>query len=615
MSDQDRDLLRRFEPVIRFTRGEQFQPLHVAHYVEACSLWRRRPDAAPELLIPAGELTVERLTEVAQMRGDALYYLRFIEEPDLRSLLEYGLQRRQELTNRFRAGRGRLARVGYLSRFIDLLFSVTLLARGRVPGDASAAAALAYKKLQEEDPRYTYFGRVVRDQGWTVLQYWFFYAFNNWRTGFFGVNDHEADWEMINIYLYQDDNDALVPEWVAYASHDFSGDDLRRRWDDPEVEKVGCHPVIYAGAGSHASYHRPGEYLAEIEISFLSPLARLSELLIHRWDRFMGELGRDDEAQSRDLNVFRVPFVDYARGDGLSIGPEAAESTGPQAPWDVVELISADTPWVADYRGLWGLHARDPISGENAPAGPMYNRDGTVRRAWYDPLGWAGLDKQPPPPEIRARVSSRLAALATAHAELENEIAAKSRVLGDLGVVRTAILEQKHLRPLLKEHNTQIDKLTGELANLRLQRTRNETLHKALASYRSAMLDGEQGPLRAHISRAHEPATAMDMRSNRLAELWAAVSVGLMMILIVGLAMFARDQLILGLVAMISLFVFIESGFRRQLAQLINSVAIGLAIVALLVTIFQFFWQIVIGSVLFAGAYVIWENLRELRHV
>jgi hypothetical protein len=329
----------------------------------------------------------------------------------------------------------------------------------------------------------------------------------------------------------------------------------------------------------------------------------------------MGQLGRDEEARGRELNVFRVPFVDYARGDGLTIGPEPAAGNRPVASWDDPEIISAETDWVVNYRGLWGLFARDPISGENAPAGPMYNRNGTVRRAWYDPLGWAGLDKQPPPTEIRQRLVAHLATLANVHSELESDIHTRSRVLSELGVVRTALLEQTHLRHLLAEHDAQIGRLTAELANLRLQRSRNETLAATLEHHRQALETGARGPLRAHISRAHVPATALEMRSSRLAELWAAISVGLMMILIVGLAMFWRDQLILGLVAMISLFVFIESGFRRQLPQLINSVAVGLAIVAILVTTWQFFWQIVIGGVLFAGAYVIWENLRELRQV
>ena len=36
--------------------------------------------------------------------------------------------------------------------------------------------------------------------------------------------------------------------------------------------------------------------------------------------------------------------------------------------------------WVSGYRGLWGLYTRDPFEGEDAPAGPMYNRDKTITR-------------------------------------------------------------------------------------------------------------------------------------------------------------------------------------------------------------------------------------------
>jgi hypothetical protein len=64
---------------------------------------------------------------------------------------------------------------------------------------------------------------------------------------------------------------------------------------------------------------------------------------------------------------------------------------------------------------------------------------------------------------------------------------------------------------------------------------------------------------------------------------------------------------------MISIFVFIESGFRRQLPRLINSVAIGLAIVCSLIILFEFFWTIVVLAVLAAGVFILWENLREFR--
>ena len=40
----DAELLRAFEPVVRFTSGEQFFPMDVERYVSACSLWLYHPD-------------------------------------------------------------------------------------------------------------------------------------------------------------------------------------------------------------------------------------------------------------------------------------------------------------------------------------------------------------------------------------------------------------------------------------------------------------------------------------------------------------------------------------------------------------------------------------------
>ena len=34
---------------------------------------------------------------------------------------------------------------------------------------------------------------------------------------------------------------------------------------------MGEHPVIYVGAGSHASYYAPGEYLTELTLPCLHP--------------------------------------------------------------------------------------------------------------------------------------------------------------------------------------------------------------------------------------------------------------------------------------------------------------------------------------------------------
>jgi hypothetical protein len=84
-----------------------------------------------------------------------------------------------------------------------------------------------------------------------------------------------------------------------------------------------------------------------------------------------------------------LPFIDYRRGDGPSVGP------GTERKWTAV-AIDEETPWLRDYRGLWGYDTRDPFGGKRAPAGPRYERDGSTRLAWDRPVAWAGLDKVPP---------------------------------------------------------------------------------------------------------------------------------------------------------------------------------------------------------------------------
>ena len=140
--------------------------------------------------------------------------------------------------------------------------------------------------------------------------------------------------------------------------------------------------MIFAGGGSHASYFKPGDYILQIELPITKSLKRVGAALSRFWS---GTL-RQGAAGRGSLSVFTVPFVDYARGDGLSIGPGQAKE------WTPVNLDPVPD-WVTKYRGLWGLFTGDQLGGENAPAGPMYNRDGTVRQAWYDPFGFAGLDK------------------------------------------------------------------------------------------------------------------------------------------------------------------------------------------------------------------------------
>jgi hypothetical protein len=170
---------------------------------------------------------------------------------------------------------------------------------------------------------------------------------------------------------------------VAYASHDYAGDDLRRHWCDPEVEKVGEHPVIYAGAGSHASYFRAGEYLTKIELNVLAPLTRTTRQVQRVWKRLM----REPETPAEDAGAaLAIPFVDYARGDGLVIGP------GGDEPWAAPVRIDEMVGWVRSYRGSVGAVHAGSFCGRGCARRPdvQPRRHGAPRLVRSCRLGRAG---------------------------------------------------------------------------------------------------------------------------------------------------------------------------------------------------------------------------------
>jgi hypothetical protein len=97
--------------------------------------------------------------------------------------------------------------------------------------------------LEAEANGYHIYAHVVRTGGSTVIQYWFFYVFNNGP-----LNDHQGDFELIEVFLDSSDD----PQTVLYSQH-FAGQNAA--WND--VEKIDSHAIAYVAQGSHANFFKP----------------------------------------------------------------------------------------------------------------------------------------------------------------------------------------------------------------------------------------------------------------------------------------------------------------------------------------------------------------------
>lgn len=174
----------------------------------------------------------------------------------------------------------------------------------------------------------TVYARVAGEEGRPgelVVQYWFFYLYNDW-------NDrHEGDWEMIQVHFRAADAAGALevgPYQVAFAQHE--GAELSN-WSGDVLELVdGTRPVVYVAAGSHASYYREARWFGKSAAS---------------------GFGCDD-----------------TRGPHEDVSPE-------------VEVLSDEQlPRWARYEGRWG--ERRP-SFNNGPTGPI------TKRQWAEPVSWA----------------------------------------------------------------------------------------------------------------------------------------------------------------------------------------------------------------------------------
>jgi hypothetical protein len=601
-------LVRRYEPVLRYTAGELFFPMPIEDYLAQSALWATAVDGRSgkraALVVDHGELTVERLCAEGRQRTGAPLELRFVPG---------GLNRRDLKTWRrdpdrpgFRTS-ARLAAVGLLGRIIDVLFRLSLLVRGRVPAGLTAAIHVAYRRCSGYG-KHPYYARITEDGGYIVIQYWLFYAMNDWRTTFAGVNDHEGDWEHVGIYLAPTDRenepadghvadgaDCLSLAWVAFAAHDVQGPDLVRRPDDPDLTWIdGTHPVAHIGAGSHAAAPLAGEYLVRIEHPWL---ARMSSAVagvrdvIFPWTRGRPRLG------------LGIPYVDYKRGDGRVIGPGSANA------WTPV-IIDDTTDWVRDYRGLWGLDTEDPFGGERAPGGPRYERSQEIRASWGNPASWVGLDSVPTTPAEAERLSvDRSAELEQTIAELDADLEREQIELRRLAIGVDAMTAG---RGRSARSSTRSDLVAREQQLLAL-RARRRSLMVELESL-AALRPGTAPATSPHEHLRHRsvPEAGHALASGTILRVWTTASLSLLLAVFGVTLLLNLGPIFKILLVSVVLVLLIDALLHRRILTFLLGGAVIVAVVVVIV-LFAHNWRFGLGALaIMAAAAIGLANIRVL---
>ena len=225
------------------------------------------------------------------------------------------------------------------------------------------------------------YAHIFEENDKTVIQYWFFYPYNDW------WNNHEGDWEHINVVVSSLDPQQAVAEAVEYYFHH---DYIRRVVVEPDTSGTsdnpliglqglegvdnsvalikGRRPVVYVGGwgeglggsgpGGHGSYPCHGPWYLVADLEFLGvPL---------------GEGAKYDNPDGKGSILYDVPLTVLANAS------EYDYDVNPEMSW-----LKANLRFGHRYVDSPPLTRGD---GNAAPEGPSYKE--TWRRT-----GMAGKDE------------------------------------------------------------------------------------------------------------------------------------------------------------------------------------------------------------------------------
>jgi hypothetical protein len=204
------NLLKRFQPVLRYDSNEQFFA-----------------DSAAQLMVNPGNELRRKRTEA----GNGAVLARAIPKGD---------EPRLELS--------------FLGPKTYADDSAVL--DGDVIGVSGKDYREQYRRLRVSHPELNNvtYAHAIEANGRLWLQYWLWYFYNDYQLSF-ALGTHEGDWEMVQ---YRMADDADVPDIAVYAQHRYGE---MRLWED--IEKLGERPIIYVARGSHASYYEAGFHQTE----------------------------------------------------------------------------------------------------------------------------------------------------------------------------------------------------------------------------------------------------------------------------------------------------------------------------------------------------------------
>lgn len=198
-------LARRFAPVLRLTKSEQYLPGSVAWYLPQVHMRFNHNNCPDHEIIALGKVTIDNLSKQNHQNTGTL--CGHSGDPLLSNAkhLEFFLQPPDDKVH-----------------------------DGAPPADWRVYAHVKKSKT------------IV---GGYDVQYWFFYPFNSTIVNF----DHEADWEHITVIT--DASEAL--QQARYAAH---AGGTTHPASALEFVPGTPRPVGYVAIGSHATYNKPGEY-------------------------------------------------------------------------------------------------------------------------------------------------------------------------------------------------------------------------------------------------------------------------------------------------------------------------------------------------------------------